>query len=179
MQQKQTQLWGMVLYGGIPCNLAPAHFTVHVVQVRLNFALGFVVEANPASEIHSLSCVFFGFGFLFHTGQHDEEEGEEIDPDLPLLWLSPFSFPSGLCTEEGWFGRRFGSREDRFPLSKKYYRRNFGFYTVLQLRKHGLHHCQRFPIITHILLVRQWFFHSATKAYRTCKAPPRAHASCL
>ena len=26
--------------GGIPCNLAPAHFTVHVVQVRLNFALG-------------------------------------------------------------------------------------------------------------------------------------------
>ena len=34
--------------GGIPCNLAPAHFTVHVVQVRLNFALGFAVEANPA-----------------------------------------------------------------------------------------------------------------------------------
>ena len=56
------------IHGGIPCNLAPAHFTVHVVQVRLNFALGFVVEANPASEIHSLSCVFFGFGFLFHTG---------------------------------------------------------------------------------------------------------------
>ena len=36
------------IHGGIPCNLAPAHFTVHVVQVRLNFALGFVVEANPA-----------------------------------------------------------------------------------------------------------------------------------
>ena len=36
------------IHGGIPCNLAPAHFTVHVVQVRLNFALGFAVEANPA-----------------------------------------------------------------------------------------------------------------------------------
>lgn len=36
------------IHGGIPCNLAPAHFTVHVVQVRLNFALGLVVEANPA-----------------------------------------------------------------------------------------------------------------------------------
>ena len=36
------------IHGGIPCNLAPAHFTVHVVQVRLNFALGFAREANPA-----------------------------------------------------------------------------------------------------------------------------------
>ena len=36
------------IHGGIPCNLAPAHFTVHVVQVRLNFALGFAVEANSA-----------------------------------------------------------------------------------------------------------------------------------
>ena len=36
------------IYGGIPCNLAPAHFTVHIVQVRLNFALGFAVGANPA-----------------------------------------------------------------------------------------------------------------------------------
>ncbi len=36
------------VHEGIPSNLAPAHFTVHVVQVRLNFALGFVVEANPA-----------------------------------------------------------------------------------------------------------------------------------
>ncbi len=36
------------IYGGIPCNLAPAHFTVHVVQVRLNFALGLAREANPA-----------------------------------------------------------------------------------------------------------------------------------
>ena len=36
------------IHGGIPCNLAPAHFTVHVVQVRLNFALWLVVEANPA-----------------------------------------------------------------------------------------------------------------------------------
>ena len=36
------------IHGGIPCNLAPTHFTVHVVQVRLNFALGLVVEANPA-----------------------------------------------------------------------------------------------------------------------------------
>ena len=26
--------------------------------------------------------------------------------------------------------RRFGSREDGFPLSEKYHRRNFGFYTV-------------------------------------------------
>ena len=34
------------IHGGIPCNLAPAHFTVHVVQVRLSFALGFAVEAN-------------------------------------------------------------------------------------------------------------------------------------
>lgn len=36
------------IHGGIPCNLAPAHFTVHVLQVRLNFALGFAVKANPA-----------------------------------------------------------------------------------------------------------------------------------
>lgn len=36
------------IHGGVPCNLAPAYFTVHVVQIRLNFALGFVVEANPA-----------------------------------------------------------------------------------------------------------------------------------
>ena len=36
------------IHGCIPCNLAPAHFTVHVVQVRLNFALGFAVEVNPA-----------------------------------------------------------------------------------------------------------------------------------
>ena len=36
------------IHGGIPCNLATAHFTVHVVQVRLNFALGFAREANPA-----------------------------------------------------------------------------------------------------------------------------------
>lgn len=35
---------------GIPRNLAPAHFTVHVVQVRLNFALGFAHEANPLFE---------------------------------------------------------------------------------------------------------------------------------
>ncbi len=36
------------IHGSIPCNLAPAHFTVHVVQVRLNFALEFAREANPA-----------------------------------------------------------------------------------------------------------------------------------
>ena len=36
------------IHGGIPCNLAPAHFTVHIVQVRLNFALGSAREPNPA-----------------------------------------------------------------------------------------------------------------------------------
>ena len=46
------------IHGGIPCNLAPAHFTVHVVQVRLNFALGFVREANPAWDASSPCCVF-------------------------------------------------------------------------------------------------------------------------
>ena len=51
---------------GIPCNLAPAHFTVHVVQVRLNFALGFVVEANPLFETgFSPGCPFFSFDFSF------------------------------------------------------------------------------------------------------------------
>ena len=45
---KQKRSKFLSIYGGIPCNLAPAHFTVHVVQVRLNFALGLVVEANPA-----------------------------------------------------------------------------------------------------------------------------------
>ena len=44
------------IHGGIPCNLAPAHFTVHVVQVRLNFALGFVVEANPACDLSLLAA---------------------------------------------------------------------------------------------------------------------------
>ena len=54
----------MVLDEGIPCNLAPAHFTVHVVQVRLNFALGFVVEANPLFETgFSPGCPFFSFDF--------------------------------------------------------------------------------------------------------------------
>ena len=52
------------IHGGIPCNLAPAHFTVHVVQVRLNFALGFVVEANPLFETgFSPGCPFFSFDF--------------------------------------------------------------------------------------------------------------------
>ncbi len=56
----------MVLDEGIPCNLAPAHFTVHVVQVRLNFALGFVVEANPLFETgFSPGCPFFSFDFSF------------------------------------------------------------------------------------------------------------------
>ena len=36
----KSQLAFVSIHGGIPCNLAPAHFTVHVVQVRLNFALG-------------------------------------------------------------------------------------------------------------------------------------------
>ena len=44
----KAQLAFVSIHGGIPCNLAPAHFTVHVVQVRLNFALGLVVEANLA-----------------------------------------------------------------------------------------------------------------------------------
>ena len=52
------------IHGGIPCNLAPAHFTVHIVQVRLNFALGFVVEANPLFETgFSPGCPFFSFDF--------------------------------------------------------------------------------------------------------------------
>ena len=37
------------VHGGIPCNLAPAHFTVHVVQVRLNFAPG---KHSEASGLH-------------------------------------------------------------------------------------------------------------------------------
>ena len=45
---KKAQQAFVSIHGGIPCNLAPAHFTVHVVQVRLNFALGLVVEANFA-----------------------------------------------------------------------------------------------------------------------------------
>ena len=54
----------MVLDEGIPCNLAPAHFTVHVVQVRLNFALGFAREANPLFETgFSPGCPFFSFDF--------------------------------------------------------------------------------------------------------------------
>ena len=45
------------IHGGISCNLAPAHFTVHVVQVRLNFALGLAREANPARDL--LTCCVF------------------------------------------------------------------------------------------------------------------------
>ena len=54
------------IHGGIPCNLAPAHFTVHVVQVRLNFALGFVVEANPACDLSLLAaslCICTAYTF--------------------------------------------------------------------------------------------------------------------
>ena len=54
------------IHGGIPCNLAPAHFTVHVVQVRLNFALGFVVEANPAWDLTLLTaslCICIAYAF--------------------------------------------------------------------------------------------------------------------
>ena len=36
------------VHGGIPCYLALAHFTVHIVQVRLNFTLGLAREANHA-----------------------------------------------------------------------------------------------------------------------------------
>ena len=45
---KQKRSKFLSIHEGIPCNLAPAHFTVHIVQVRLNFALGFAVGANPA-----------------------------------------------------------------------------------------------------------------------------------
>ena len=61
---KKGQPFWRILDEGIPCNLAPAHFTVHVVQVRLNFALGFVVEANPLFETgFSPGCPFFSFDF--------------------------------------------------------------------------------------------------------------------
>ena len=54
------------IHGGIPCNLAPAHFTVHVVQVRLNFALGFAREANPACDLSLLAsslCICTAYTF--------------------------------------------------------------------------------------------------------------------
>ena len=70
----------MVLYGGIPCNLAPAHFTVHVVQVRLNFALGFAREANPLFETgFSPGCPFFS--------AQTRREGEWGKPKQRQIWI--------------------------------------------------------------------------------------------
>ena len=130
--QKGQPFW-RILDEGIPCNLAPVHFTVHVVQVRLNFALGFAHEANPLFETgFSPGCPSSVLISLPARLARWGRGRQEINPDPLLLWLSSFSFPSGLCTEEEWFGRRFGSREDGFPLSKKYHRRHFRFYTVFE-----------------------------------------------
>ena len=112
------------IHGGIPCNLAPAHFTVHVVQVRLNFALGFVVEANPAWDLFDLlhlyviciSCTLRRLA-RFRAG------GGKSDPPPALSALLSYR-----SVHEG--VRRKLLAPGRISLSEKYYRRNSKFYTV-------------------------------------------------
>ena len=77
------------IHGESPCNLAPAHFTVHVVQVRLNFALGFAHEANPLFETgFSPGCPSSVLISLPARLARRGRGRQEINPDLLLLWLS-------------------------------------------------------------------------------------------
>ena len=78
------------IHGGIPCNLAPAHFTVHVVQVRLNFALGFAVETNPAWNLSYLAASLCDCISIHSLAASTLSSGRMKIRSTDCLFCSPF-----------------------------------------------------------------------------------------
>ena len=107
------------IHGGIPCNLAPAHFTVHIVQVRLNFALGFAVEANPAWDLSFLAASLCDC-ISYTLWQLARFRARGWKSDLPTAFSVLLSYR---CVHEG--VQKCLSAPGRIPLSIKCRRVNF------------------------------------------------------
>ena len=111
------------IYGGIPCNLAPAHFTVHIayaIKLRSRVCRG-GESCMRSFDLLRLSMICISYA-LRRLARFRAREGKSDPPSALSALLSYRSVHEGV--------RRKLWAPGKISLSEKYHRRNLRFYTV-------------------------------------------------